>query len=91
MHDGSPTCPGPLCYSHNLWDWHKTDTRRVAISGYRYGRLPEKQKQWLQPATKRESLLFASYDVVEFASIGAYANIAPDFCTNGLLESVSWA
>ena len=89
MHDGAPTCPGPLCHSHNLWSWHRTDVRRDAISGYRFGRLPDKQKAWLQ--TKRDALLFASYDVIEFASIGAYANVAPDFCTHGFLESVSWA
>ena len=40
----------------------------------------------------RDSLMFASYDVVEFASLGKYANVAPDFDrAGGLLESVSWA
>ena len=91
MYDGEPTCPGPLGYTHNLWTWHTTDVRRDAISGYRFGRLPEKQKAWLGGNSKREALLHASYDVVELASIGKYANITPDFCTDGFLESVSWA
>ena len=91
VHDGSPTCPGQLCKSHNLWSWHRTQAPRRAISGYRLGRLPDEQKAWLQPPSKREDLLYASYDVIEFASIGKYANVAPDFCTNGFLESVSWA
>ena len=90
-HDGEPTCPGPLCHTHNLWDWHKVNTRREAISGYRYGRLSAEQKKWLQPDSKREELLFASYDVIEIESIGKYANVTPDFCTGGFLQSVSWA
>lgn len=90
IHDGSPTCPGPLCYTHNLWEWHKTTRRRDAISGYRYGRLPQQQKAWLQPESKRQSQLFASYDVVELETCGKYANVTPDFSTDGFLESVSW-
>ena len=91
MKKGSPTCPGPLRNSHNLWAWHRTDIQRPAISGYRFGRLPQVQKTWLEPSSKRDSLLFASYDVVELQCIGKYANVTPDFCTNGFLESVSWA
>ena len=91
MHDGEPTCPGPLCHTHNLWDWHKTKRKRDAISGYRLGRLSETQKSWLEPESKREDLLFASYDVVELQTIGKYANVTPDFCSKGFLESVSWA
>ena len=90
MYDGSPTCPGPLRYTHNLWEWHETENRREAISGYRFGRLPSKQKAWLQPESKRRSHLFASYDIVELETFGKYANVSPDFCTNGFLESVSW-
>ena len=89
MYGGEPTCPGPLCQTHNLWSWHRTNVRRTAISGFRFGRLPDAQKAWLE--SKREGLLHASYDVVELASIGKYANITPDFCTDGFLESVSWA
>ena len=89
MHDGEPTCPGPLRHSHNLWSWHRTDVRRPAISGFRFGRLPDEQKVWLE--SKREGLLHASYDVVEVGSIDKYANITPDFCSDGYLESVSWA
>ena len=91
IHDGAPTCPGPLFRTHNLWSWHRTKVKRTSISGYFFGRLPDAQKAWLQPATKREGLLFASYDVIELQSIGKYANVTPDFCTNGFLESVSWA
>ena len=91
MVNGSPTCPGHLCHSHNLWSWHRTEVRRPSISGYCYGRVPDAQKTWLQPQSKREALLFASYDVVELSSIGKYANVTLDFCTNGFLESVSWA
>ena len=91
MHGDSPTCPGPLCHSHNLWSWHRTNVRRTAISGYHYGRLPDVQKTWLQPESKRDALHFASYDVVELQTLGKYANVTPDFCTNGFLESVSWA
>ena len=91
MYGGEPTCPGQLCHSHNLWSWHRTDVRRPDISGYRYGRLTDTQKSWLDPPSRRESLLFASYDVIELQSIGKYANVSPDFCTNGFLESVSWA
>ena len=90
MSGDSPTCPGPLCHSHNLWSWHRTEVRRTAISGYHYGRLPDAQKAWLQPQSKREALHFASYDVVELQTLGKYANVTPDFCTNGFLESVSW-
>ena len=90
MQNGSPTCPGPLRHSHNLWAWHRTQVQREAISGYRFGRLPQAHKTWLQPSSKRESLLFASYDVIELQSIGKYANVTHDFCTNGFLESVSW-
>ena len=91
MQNGSPTCPGPLRHSHNLWAWHRTEVQRRAISGYRFGRLPQVHKTWLQPSSKRESLLFASYDVIELQCIGQYANVTNDFCTNGFLESVSWA
>ena len=84
MYDNEPTCPGPLSRSHNLWSWHRTDVRRSAISGYHYGRLSDTQKKWLEPESKRESLLFASYDVVEFQSIGKYANVAPDFDTGDI-------
>jgi len=91
MYHDEPTCPGPLCYSHNLWSWHRTEVRRPAISGYRYGRLSDTQKKWLDPPSKRDSLLFASYDVVEVHSIGKYANVAPDFDTDGFLQSVSWS
>ena len=90
MFNGEPTCPGPLCHSHNLWSWHRTEQRRPAISGYKFGRLPDAQKAWLEPQSKRDALLHASYDVIELQSIGKYANITPDFCTNGFLESVSW-
>ena len=90
MHDGEPTCPGPLCHTHNLWEWHKVD-KREAISGYRYGRLSGEQKQWLQPESKRAELLFASYDVIELQTIGKYANVTPDFDGKGFLQSVSWA
>ena len=88
MHGGSPTCPGLLCHSHNLWSWHRASVQRTAISGYRYGRLPNVQKTWLQH--DRADLLFASYDVVEFECLGKYTNVTPDFCTDGFLESVSW-
>ena len=91
MHDGKPTCPGPLCHTHNLWDWHKTSRKREAISGYHLGRLSATQKAWLEPDSKREDLLFASYDLVELETIGKYANVTPDFCVDGFLESVSWA
>ena len=73
----SPTCPGPLRHSHNLWTWHRTEVRRTAISGYHYGRLPDVQKAWLQPESKREALHFASYDVVELQTLGKYANVRP--------------
>ena len=90
MYNDEPTCPGALRHTHNLWGWHRTDTPRTAISGYRYGRLSETQKKWMTGC--RDSLMFASYDVVEFASLGKYANVAPDFDrAGGLLESVSWA
>ena len=91
MYDGSPTCPGYLCHTHNLWSWHRTRVPRPSISGYHFGRLPAAQKKWLLPPSKREGLLLASYDVIELHSIGKYANVTPDFCTNGFLESVSWA
>ncbi len=91
MYDGEPSCPGPLRHTHNLWDWHKTSRKREAISGYRFGRLSETHKTWLEPDTKREELVFASYDIIELQTIGKYANVTPDFCSNGFLESVSWA
>ena len=91
MYDGSPTCPGSLCYTHNLWSWHRIREPRPSISGYQFGRLPDRQKTWLLPPSKRESLLSASYDVIELQTIGKYANVTKDFCTNGFLESVSWA
>ena len=90
MYHDEPTCPGPLRHTHNLWSWHRTDVRRTDISGYHYGRLPETQKKWLIDC--RESLMFASYDVVEFHSLGKYANVARDFDrANAFLESASWA
>jgi hypothetical protein len=73
-----------------LWQWHKTDNQRTAISGYRYGRLPATQKSWLQPTSKRQSQLFASYDIVELETFGKYANVSPDYSSNGFLQSVSW-
>jgi hypothetical protein len=90
MHNGSPTCPGPLRYTHNLWKWHKKENQRTAISGFRYGRLPPNQKRWLQPSSKRTSLLFASYDIVELDTLGKYANVSPDYSSNGFLQSVAW-
>ena len=90
MYNDEPTCPGPLRRTHNLWKWHRTDVQRTAITGYRFGRLSETQKNWLTDC--REDLMYASYDVVEFASLGKYANVAPDFDRRGgFLESVSWA
>jgi len=91
MYDGSPTCRGNLCHTHNLWSWHRTDVARPSLSGYHFGRLPAVHKTWLLPPSKRTSLLFASYDVIELHTIGKYANVTPDFCTEGFLESVSWA
>ena len=93
IQNGLPMCPG-LRNTHRLWAWHQTDEKdgvRLAISGYRLGRLPAQQKQWLRPRVKREGLLRASHDVLAFESIGKYANVTKDFCTDGYLESESWA
>ena len=90
MYNGEPTCAGQLCHTHNLWSWHRTAVPRTAISGYRYGRLSAAQKKWLSDC--RPALMFASYDIVEFNSLGKYANVSPDFDrANAFLESVSWA
>ena len=87
--NGLPMCPGQLQNTHRLWTWHLTEGDRPAISGYRFGRLPRRQKQWLE--SKRDGLLQASYDVLEFESLGKYANVSEDPDTDGFLESESWA
>ena len=91
MQNGVPMCPGHLQNTHRLWSWHLTASPRTAISGYRFGRLPPKQKRWLEPASKRDGLLRASYDVLEFETLGKYANVTLDFDSDGFLESESWA
>ena len=92
MQNGVPMCPGPLQNTHRLWTWHMAKDTRTAISGYRFGRLPPHQKPWLEPQAKRDGLLRGSYDVVEFETLGKYANVTADFDTaDGFIESESWA
>jgi hypothetical protein len=91
MQNGLPMCPGHLQNTHRLWTWHLTEGPRQAISGYHFGRLPRHQKKWLEPQSKRDGLLHASYDVLEFGSLGKYANVTEDPDTDGFLESESWA
>ena len=91
MQNGVPMCAGQLQNTHRLWSWHLTESPRTAISGYWFGRLPPVQKRWLEPRSKRDGLLRASYDVLEFETLGKYANVTADFDSDGFLESESWA